>query len=67
MAGKPRRVYEYWDDEGNVYWSFTKHRVTVSPPRRLILQDRVGRFFYEFLHWFRTRYESGELGDDTDG
>ncbi len=57
MIGKPYRVYEYQDDDGNVYWSFTKHAATISPPKRLILQDRVGRVFNEFMFWLRSRYE----------
>lgn len=41
------RIYEYIDDEGNVFWSFseTKERVKV---RNLTLVDRVG---LQFRRW----------------
>ena len=43
------RVYEYVDAEGTVYWSFTKSPTTVSPPIRLVLQDRKGTVLERFL------------------
>ena len=51
------RVYEYKDDDGNTYWSFTMHRPTVSPPKRLILQSRVGTHLINFLAFMRRRGE----------
>lgn len=43
------RVYEYMDADGTVYWSFTKHPNVVSPPTRLVLQDRKGTMLGQFL------------------
>jgi hypothetical protein len=37
------------DAEGTVYWSFTKRSSTVSPPLRLVLQDRKGTMLGQFL------------------
>lgn len=36
------RVYEYVAADGTTYWSFTRQDRQVSPPMRLVLQDRVG-------------------------
>ncbi len=43
------RVYEYMDADGTVYWSFTRHPSVVSPPTRLVLQDRKGTVLGRFL------------------
>lgn len=43
------RVYEYVDEEGTVYWSFTKHPTTISAPKRLALQSRKGTILGPFL------------------
>jgi hypothetical protein len=40
--GPPFRVYEYVADDGTVFWSFTRYPRLISPPMRLVLQDRVG-------------------------
>ena len=50
-----RRVYEYVADDGTVYWSFDKHPQTVSPPKRLMLQSRVGKHLINFLNQMRRR------------
>jgi len=49
MSNPLVRVYEYMDDEGTVYWSFTRRPGTVSPPIRLVLQDRKGTMLGQFL------------------
>ena len=53
------RVYEYLDDEGNQYFSFVKHRQTVSPPMRLVLQDRLGTPFLRFINLLRKKTQEG--------
>jgi hypothetical protein len=51
------RVYEYVADDGTVYWSLTKHLQTVSPPKRLYLQSRVGTHLINFLTRLRQKVE----------
>ena len=60
---KGRRIYEYQDDEGNIYWSFTKRKQTVSPPTRLILQNRVGKHIINFLTSLRQKSEALQAED----
>lgn len=55
-----QRVYEYINpDNGVVYYSFTKHDKTISPPVRLVLQSRVGTHFISFLSRLRKLVEEG--------
>lgn len=56
------RMYEYKDDEGNVYWSFVKHRSAVSPPTRLVLQDRVGEHPMLFVTRLRQLIQAFQFG-----
>lgn len=47
-----RRVYEYVDQDGNVFYSFERlPMVTVG--RRLTLQSRVGVHFQNFMTFLR--------------
>lgn len=48
-ARKGQRVYEYVDQEGNVYWSFVKLPMVVTHSRILRLGDRVGTPFDSYL------------------
>ena len=50
-----RRIYEYRDEDGNTYWSFHKQITTVSSPRRLVLQQRIGIHLLNFLAFVRER------------
>lgn len=43
------RVFEYVDADGNTYWSFTRLPATVSPPKQLVLQDKLGVLLPNFL------------------
>jgi len=43
------RIYEYTGTDGVVYWSFTKHQRMISPPLKLILNDRLGKHVLNFL------------------
>ena len=43
------RMYEYTDQNGVTYWSFTKHPITTTPALRLRLEDRIGTHFQNFL------------------
>ena len=37
-----QRVYEYVDNDGVVYYSFTRHPVKISLVKRLTLSSRLG-------------------------
>ena len=56
-----RRVYEYTDEAGNVYYSFTRLPKEVSVGVRLRLQSRVGTHFQNFLSYLRAL----AMGDQT--
>lgn len=58
------RVYTYIADDGTVYWSLTKHKQTLSPPKRLTLQNRVGTHLINFLVRLRQQVE---VLDEDDG
>jgi len=51
---KGLRVYEYTDQDGNVFWSFEKFPSVVKHARTLTLGDRVGTHFDSFLSELRT-------------
>lgn len=53
-----RRIYTYTDDEGIVYWSLTRREQTVSPPLRLVLENRVGTHLINFLSQLRQKAEA---------
>ena len=52
----PKRMYEYIADDGTVFWSLTKKPSMVSPPTRLLLQDKKGLLLGQFV--VQLRYES---------
>jgi len=62
-----QRVYEYQDDEGVVYYSFTRAPTVVSPPKRLYLQSRVGTHIINFLTKLRRLGEALKVTDEEDG
>jgi hypothetical protein len=43
------RIYEYVADDGTVYYSLTRHPSTVSPPKRLVLQNKMGTILPNFI------------------
>lgn len=51
---KGLRVYEYTDQDGNVFWSFEKFPSVVKHARTLTLADRVGTHFDNFLSELRA-------------
>lgn len=53
-----RRIYTYQDVDGVEYYSFTKLPSTISPPVRLILQDRLGTHIINFLVDLRRKAEA---------
>ena len=46
---KGHRVYEYEDQDGNLFWSFTKYPSVVTNSRTMLLRDRVGTPFDSYL------------------
>jgi hypothetical protein len=47
------RIYEYIADDGVHYFSFDKSTQTISKPKRLVLQSRVGKHVINFLNDLR--------------
>jgi hypothetical protein len=62
-----QRIYEYRDDEGVVYYSFTRSQNIISPPTRLRLQGRVGTHVVQFLVRLRRMSDSLQGSDGEDG
>ena len=52
-AAAGQRVYEYIDDNGVVYYSFSKAQSLISPPTRLKMKNHVGTQIISFLAKFR--------------
>ena len=49
------RVYSYVAEDGTVFWSFTKLPQTVSPTRRLVLQNRRGTLLAPLIAFLREQ------------
>jgi len=62
VSGK--RVYEYTDPDGRVYWSLYRSENIVNPPKRLTLKSRIGEHLTNFLA--RLRKEHGGKKDSKD-
>ena len=62
QAAFGQRVYEYRDDEGVIYYSFSKAPNIISPPKRLKMKGRIGTHLGQFL--VRLRRLSETLGGD---
>jgi len=62
-----QRVYEYRDDEGVVYYSFTKAPSIISPPVRLKMRDRIGTHLNLFIVRMRQRGETLQVDGGEDG
>lgn len=52
-AVKGQRIYEYVDDDGVVYYSFTKREATLSPPVRLRRKSQIGTHLSNFISRLR--------------
>jgi hypothetical protein len=48
------RVYEYTNEDGVTFWSFTKLPFVVSPAQRLRIGSRVGEAFSNHLFELRA-------------
>ena len=51
---KGQRVYEYRDQDGNVFWSFHRFPSVVTHSRTLSLQSRLGSHFDGFISELRA-------------
>jgi len=62
-----QRVYEYQDDEGVVYYSFTKAQNIISPPKRFKMRTRIGTHLNQFLVKLRRMSESLRVDEVDEG
>jgi len=62
-----QRVYEYRDDQGVVYYSFTRAVSIISPPTRLKLESRIGVHLIRFLAELRRKGDLLVKSDGVDG
>jgi hypothetical protein len=51
---KGLRIYQYTDQDGNVFWSFEKFPSIVTPSRVMTIGDRVGTHFDNYLSELRA-------------
>lgn len=58
------RVYEYVNDDGVVFWSFTKLPFLVTPAQRLRISSRVGTEFNNHLFELRALRKLFDQQDD---
>jgi hypothetical protein len=63
QASDPQRIYTYVDEEGTVFYTFTKQSMTVLPARRLHLQSRVGEHLINFIAKLRHIGEARARGE----
>jgi hypothetical protein len=52
-----KRVYEYTDGDGVVYYSFHRTANLVNPPKRLTLKSRIGEHLMNFVSRLRKEYD----------
>jgi len=64
-AAVNRRVYEYRDDAGNIYYSFHESPNIIGPPTRLKLKNGRGEHLINFLVRLR-RLSEMLAGNDED-
>lgn len=53
-----KRVYEYTDGDGVVYYSFHRTANLVNPPKRLTLKSRIGEHLMNFVSRLRKEYDT---------
>lgn len=58
-----KRVYEYTDPDGVVYYSFYRTTNMVNPPKRLTLKSRIGEHLMNFMSRLRKEYGAADKGD----
>jgi hypothetical protein len=51
---KGHRIYEYEDQDGNLFWSFHRFPSVITHSRTLTLKDRVGTHFDGYVSDLRA-------------
>lgn len=64
LTSMSRRVYEYVDQEGNTFYSFTRLPRMISVGKKLTLASRVGAHFQNFLSYMRERALDGTSSEE---
>ena len=54
VQGRKGRIYEYTNEEGVTFWSFTRLTSVMSPAQRLRISSRVGTQFDNHLFELRA-------------
>jgi hypothetical protein len=54
VQGRKGRIYEYTNEEGVTFWSFSRLSSVVSPAQRLRIASRVGTQFDNYLFELRA-------------
>lgn len=67
QAAYGQRVYEYQDDQGIIYWSFSQAPNIISPPKRLQMKSRIGVHLVNFLTRLRRKSEQFQSDGGSDG
>jgi len=65
VQGRKGRIYEYTNDDGVTFWSFTKLPFVVSPAQRLRIASRVGTEFNNHLFELRALRKYLSSGQDS--
>ena len=66
-AAAGQRVYEYTDDDGVIYYSFTRAANMISPPVRLRMKSRVGTHLINWLSRLRRLNDQMQMADKDGG
>ncbi len=59
-----KRIYEYTDPNGVVFYSFHRTANFINPPKRLTLKSRIGEHLTNFLSRVRKEHGEADKGDD---
>jgi len=54
VQGRKGRIYEYTNEDGVTFWSFTRLPSVVSPAQRLRIGSRVGTQFDNYMFELRA-------------
>ena len=58
------KVYEYIDEDGNVFWSFTESKERISI-KKVRLVDRVGMWYHRWEHQLRRLVRQAEKSNSS--
>ena len=60
------RVYEYTNQDGQTFWSFERLPATVTTGHRMVLSDRIGTQFDNYVNQLRVLRRVREMSGDED-